>query len=102
VPCTRHPATKKEKKKKGYFQVFYLFPAAYVFRLVLLDTPVGALALKLVLALGQELGVLDAELVVDDLEVTNGVDIALDVCNLLRIEATDDMEDAIDCDGNRV
>jgi hypothetical protein len=43
-----------------------------------------------------ELDILDAELLADDLEITDGVDITLDVDNLGIIETSDDLEDGID------
>lgn len=46
--------------------------------------------------LGSELKILDAELLVDDLQITDGVDVTLDVDDLGIIEATNDLEDGID------
>lgn len=46
--------------------------------------------------LGSELEVLDAELLVDDLQITDGVDVTLDVDDLGIVEATNDLEDGID------
>jgi hypothetical protein len=43
-----------------------------------------------------ELDILDAELLADDLEITDGVDITLDVDNLGIIETSDNLEDGID------
>ena len=43
-----------------------------------------------------ELDVLDAKLVADDFQITDGVDITLDVDDLGIVEATDDLEDGID------
>lgn len=43
-----------------------------------------------------ELDVLNAELLVDDLQITDGVDITLDVDDLSIVEATDDLEDGVD------
>lgn len=43
-----------------------------------------------------ELDILDAKLLADDSQITNGVDITLDVDNLGIIEATNHLEDGID------
>lgn len=43
-----------------------------------------------------ELDVLDAQLLVDDLKIADGVDVTLDVNNLGIVEATDNLEDGID------
>jgi hypothetical protein len=43
-----------------------------------------------------ELDVLDAQLVADDLQVTDGVDVTLNVNDLSIVEATHDLEDGID------
>lgn len=66
-----------------------------VLHLERLTTTAGLLLVVLEVLLG-ELDVLDAELLVDDLQVTDGVDITLDVDDLGIVEATNDLEDGID------
>jgi len=66
-----------------------------VLHLERLATTAGLLLVVLKRLLG-ELDVLDAQLLVDDLEVANGVDVTLDVNDLGVIEATDDLEDGVD------
>ena len=60
-----------------------------------LATTTGLLLVVLERLLG-ELNVLDAKLLTDDLQITDGVDITLDVDDLGIVEATDDLEDGID------
>lgn len=70
-----------------------LFP-----RLLLLKT-LAALAGLLLLVLERlldELDVLQSQLLTDDIEITDGVDITLNVNNLSIVEATNDLEDSID------
>ena len=43
-----------------------------------------------------ELDVLDAQLLVDDLKIANGVNVTLDVNDLGIVEAADDLEDGVD------
>ena len=60
-----------------------------------LATTTGLLLVVLEGLLG-ELDVLDAELIADDLQITDGVDITLDVDDLGIVKATDDLEDGVD------
>lgn len=66
-----------------------------VLHLERLATTTGLLLVVLKRLLG-ELDVLNAELVADDFQITDGVDITLDVDNLGIVEAADDLEDGID------
>jgi hypothetical protein len=66
-----------------------------VLHLERLATTAGLLLVVLEGLLG-ELNVLDAELIADDLQITDGVDITLDVNDLSIVEATDNLEDGID------
>jgi hypothetical protein len=59
-------------------------------------TTTASLLLDVLESLLSELDILDAELLADDLEITDGVDITLDVDNLGIIETSDDLEDGID------
>jgi len=59
-------------------------------------TTTASLLLDVLESLLSELDILDAELLADNLEITDGVDIALDVDNLGIIETSDDLEDGID------
>ena len=59
-------------------------------------TTTASLLLDVFESLLSELDILDAELLADDLEITDGVDITLDVDNLGIIETSDDLEDGID------
>lgn len=67
-----------------------------VLHLERLATTAGLLLVVLKGLLGK-LKILDAKLLVDDLEITDGVDITLDVDDLSVVEATNDLEDGIDC-----
>lgn len=55
-----------------------------------------SLLLQVVESLLGELDILDAQLLADDVQITLGVDITLDVDDLGVVEATDDLEDGID------
>lgn len=66
-----------------------------VLHLKRLATTAGLLLVVLEGLLG-ELDILDAELFADDLEITDGIDITLDVDDLGIVEATDDLEDGVD------
>jgi hypothetical protein len=66
-----------------------------VLHLERLATTAGLLLVVLERLLG-ELDVLDAQLLVDDLKIANGVDVTLDVDDLGIVEATDDLEDGVD------
>lgn len=59
-------------------------------------TTTPSLLLVVLERLLRELKILDAQLLVDDLQVTDGVDITLDVDNLGIVEATNDLEDGVD------
>lgn len=59
-------------------------------------TTTGSLLLKTLKVLVDELHILDAQLLRDDLEITDGVDVTLDVDDLGVVEATDDLEDGVD------
>lgn len=59
-------------------------------------TTTPSLLLVVLERLLRELKILDAQLLVDDLQVTDGVDITLDVDDLGVIEATYHLEDGID------
>ncbi|KAG9954844.1 hypothetical protein KCU85_g52, partial [Aureobasidium melanogenum] len=54
------------------------------------------LLLQVLKGLLDELDILDTELLADDLEITDGIDITLDVDNFGIIETSDDLEDGID------
>ena len=66
-----------------------------VLHLKRLATTAGLLLVVLEGLLG-ELDILDAKLLADDLQVTDRVDITLDVDDLGIVEATDDLEDGVD------
>jgi len=66
-----------------------------VLHLKRLATTTGLLLVVLEGLLG-ELDVLDAKLLADDLEITDRVDITLDVDDLGIVKATDDLEDGVD------
>jgi hypothetical protein len=66
-----------------------------VLHLERLATTAGLLFVVLERLLG-ELDVLDAQLLVNDLKIANGVDVTLDVDDLGIVEATDDLEDGVD------
>ena len=51
---------------------------------------------EVLMGLLDELDILDAELLADDVEIANRVDVALDVDDLGVIERADDLEDAVD------
>jgi hypothetical protein len=59
-------------------------------------TTTASLLLQILKSLLDELDILDTELLADNLEITNGVDITLNVDNLGIIETSDDLEDGID------
>ena len=59
-------------------------------------TTTASLLDKVLMGLLDELNILDTELFANDLEITNRVDIALDVNNLGVVKASDDLEDGID------
>ena len=59
-------------------------------------TATAGLLLQVLKSLLDELDILDAELLADNLEITDGVDVTLDVDNLGIIETSDDLEDGID------
>ena len=59
-------------------------------------TATASLLLQVLKSLLDELDILDAELLADNLEITDGVDVTLDVDNLGIIETSDDLEDGID------
>lgn len=59
-------------------------------------TTTAGLLLQVLERLLSELDILDAQLLADDVQITLGVDITLDVDDLGVIEATDDLEDGID------
>lgn len=60
-----------------------------------LATSPGLLDVVLV-GLLDELDILDAQFLADDVQITGGVDVTLDVNNLSIVEATNDLEDGID------
>lgn len=60
-----------------------------------LTTTLGLLV-QVLEGLLDELDILDAQLLADDGQITDGVDITLDVNDLRIIETTDDLEDGID------
>lgn len=66
-----------------------------VLHLERLTTTAGLLLVVLEGLLG-ELDILDAKLLADDLQITNGVDVTLDVDDLGIVEATDDLENGVD------
>ena len=76
-----------------------LFDSGLFFpRLLLLET-LATLAGDLLLGLEgllHKLNILESQLLADDVEITDGVDISLDVDNLGIIEAAHDLEDGID------
>lgn len=76
-----------------------LFDGGLLFpRLLLLET-LATLAGDLLLGLEgllHELNILESQLLADDVEITDGVDISLDVDNLGIVEAAHDLEDGID------
>lgn len=76
-----------------------LFDGGLLFpRLLLLET-LATLAGDLLLGLESllhELNILESQLLADDVEITDGVDISLDVDNLGIVEAAHDLEDGID------
>lgn len=59
-------------------------------------TATTGLLLQVLESLLCEFDILDTELLADNLEITDGVDITLDVDNLGIIETSDDLEDGID------
>lgn len=59
-------------------------------------TTTAGLLLQVLKGLLDELDILDTELLADDLEITDGIDITLDVDNFGIIETSDDLEDGID------
>lgn len=59
-------------------------------------TATTSLLLQVLEGLLDELDILDAELLADNLEIADGVDITLDVDNLGIVETSDDLEDGID------
>lgn len=59
-------------------------------------TATAGLLLQVLESLLDELDILDTELLADDFEITDGVDITLDVNDLGIIETSDDLEDGID------
>ena len=56
----------------------------------------ASLLLQVLKSLLNELDILDTELLADNLKITDGVDITLDVNDLGIIETSDDLEDGID------
>lgn len=60
-----------------------------------LATTSGKLA-KSLLGLLDEFDILDTQLIGDNLQITDGVDISLNVDNLGIVEASDNLEDGID------
>lgn len=60
-----------------------------------LTTTPGLLLVVFERLLGK-LKILDAQLLVDNLQITDGVDVTLDVDDLSIVEATDDLEDSVD------
>lgn len=66
-----------------------------VLHLERLTTATGLLLVVFERLLGK-LDVLDAKLLADDFQITDGVDITLDVNDLSVVEATNDLEDGID------
>lgn len=59
-------------------------------------TATAGLLLEGIESLLDELDILDAQLLADDIQVTGGVDITLDVNNLSIVEAANHLEDGID------
>lgn len=59
-------------------------------------TTTTGLLVQVLEGLFDELNILDAQLLVDDGQITDGVDIALDVDDLGIVETTNDLEDGID------
>ena len=47
-------------------------------------------------SLGHEFNILDAQLLIDDGEISNGIHVALDVNDLRIVKASNDLEDGID------
>ena len=70
----------------------FLLPLLHLKRL----TALAGLLLLVLEGLLDELDILETKLLADDVEITSGVDITLNVDNLGIIESTDDLEDGID------